>query len=125
LYFIHLCSIAASCVASAGFRFFRIKFCLGINWSGRSSSSALISDLPAQPRARHSSLLQIVAAIVAAKVFGNVGSVPARAASGTILLAAGLASLALIPAPEWWWTVPGQIAIGACEALVTGPDPAA
>ncbi|MGI9186826.1 MAG: MFS transporter [Gaiellales bacterium] len=52
------------------------------------------------------------AAIVAAKVFGNVGSVPARAASGTILLAAGLASLALLPAPEWWWTVPSQIAIG-------------
>ena len=53
-----------------------------------------------------------VAAIVAAKLFGNVGSVPARAASGTILLAAGLASLALLPAPEWWWTVPSQIAIG-------------
>jgi predicted MFS family arabinose efflux permease len=53
-----------------------------------------------------------IAAIVAAKLFGNVGSLPARAASGTILLAAGLASLALLPQPEWWWTVPSQIAIG-------------
>lgn len=53
-----------------------------------------------------------IAAIVAAKLFGNVGSLPARAASGTVLLAAGLASLALLPQPEWWWTVPSQIAIG-------------
>ena len=54
-----------------------------------------------------------ISAIIAARIFNDVGSVPARAAAGTILLAAGLASLALMPSPEWWWTVPGQIAIGA------------
>ena len=53
-----------------------------------------------------------ISAIIAAKLFGRVGSLPARAAAGTILLAAGLASLALLPQPEWWWTVPSQIAIG-------------
>lgn len=53
-----------------------------------------------------------ISAIIAAKLFGNVGSLPSRAAAGTILLAAGLGSLALLPQPEWWWTVPSQIAIG-------------
>lgn len=53
-----------------------------------------------------------VSAIVGAKLLGNVGSLPARAAAGTILLAGGLASLALLPEPTWQWTVPGQIAIG-------------
>ncbi|PHX81934.1 MAG: MFS transporter [Thermoleophilia bacterium] len=53
-----------------------------------------------------------LSAIVGARAFDNVGSLPARAAAGTILLAAGLAALALLPAPEWWWTVPAQIAIG-------------
>lgn len=53
-----------------------------------------------------------VSAIVGAKLIGDVGSLPARAAAGTILLAGGLASLALLPQPQWWWTIPGQVAIG-------------
>ncbi len=53
-----------------------------------------------------------IAAIVGAKLLGRFGSLPARAAAGAILMAAGLAGLALLPQPEWWWTLPSQIAIG-------------
>ncbi len=53
-----------------------------------------------------------IAAIVGARLFGSLGTLPARAAAGTVLLAAGLAGLALLPEPTWQWTVPPQIAIG-------------
>ncbi|MFM7552684.1 MAG: MFS transporter [Actinomycetota bacterium] len=53
-----------------------------------------------------------LAAIVGARLFGRIGTLPQRAAAGTVLLAAGLAGLALLPEPTWQWTVPPQIAIG-------------
>jgi MFS family permease len=52
------------------------------------------------------------AAIVGARLFGRIGTLPQRAGAGTALLAAGLAGLALLPEPTWQWTVPPQIAIG-------------
>ncbi|MEY4225910.1 MAG: hypothetical protein RL190_667, partial [Actinomycetota bacterium] len=53
-----------------------------------------------------------IAAIVGARLFGRIGTLPQRAGAGTVLLAAGLAGLALLPEPTWQWTVPPQIAIG-------------
>ena len=61
-----------------------------------------------------------VAAIIGARLLGSVGSLPARATAGTILLAAGLAGLALLPTPVWWWTVPPQIAIGIGIGITIG-----
>ena len=53
-----------------------------------------------------------IAAIAGARLFGRMGTLPARAAAGTVLLSAGLAGLALLPDPTWQWTIPPQIAIG-------------
>ena len=43
-----------------------------------------------------------------------------RAISGAILIAGGLGALALLPAAEWAWLIPPQIAIGAGLALSLG-----
>ena len=53
-----------------------------------------------------------LSAIAGARLLGRAGSLPVRAAAGTVLLAGGLASLALLPHPAWQWTVPGQILVG-------------
>jgi MFS family permease len=61
-----------------------------------------------------------IAAILGARVVGGVGSLPARAAAGTLLLAGGLGGLALLPDPVWWWTVPPQILIGIGLGMTVG-----
>jgi MFS family permease len=43
-----------------------------------------------------------------------------RAISGAILIAGGLGALALLPAADWAWLIPPQIAIGAGLALSLG-----
>ncbi len=98
----HLAANAALILLSAGLTaaLFLIVLLLIEGWQMTPIATALVvSVMP-------------VAAIVGAKVLGGIGSLPARAAAGTILLAAGLAALALLPSPEWWWTIPPQIAIG-------------
>ncbi len=61
-----------------------------------------------------------IAAIVGARLLGGVGSLPARAAAGALLLAGGLAGLALLPSPVWWWTLPPQVAIGLGLGMTIG-----
>ncbi len=98
----HLAANAALVLLSAGLTaaLFLIVLLLIEGWQMTPIATALVvSVMP-------------VAAVVGAKLVGGVGSLPARAAAGTLLLAAGLAGLALLPAPEWWWTIPPQIAIG-------------
>jgi MFS family permease len=50
----------------------------------------------------------------------NVPSARIRAISGAILIAGGLAALALLPAAAWGWLVPPQVAIGVGFALSLG-----
>jgi len=54
-----------------------------------------------------------LAAIAAARLSSHIPSLWARAASGTILIAGGLAALGWLPHAGAIWTVPPQLAIGA------------
>jgi hypothetical protein len=54
-----------------------------------------------------------LAAIAATRVAGGISPLWARAASGAILIAGGLAALAWLPHAGVLWTVPPQIAVGA------------
>lgn len=98
----HIAANAALVLLSAGLTaaLFLIVLLLIEGWQMTPIATALVvSVMP-------------VAAVVGAKLVGGVGSLPARATAGTLLLAAGLAGLALLPEPQWWWTIPPQIAIG-------------
>jgi MFS family permease len=53
-----------------------------------------------------------VAAIVATRYGGAITPLWARAASGVVLIAGGLAALGWLPHAGWAWTVPPQLAIG-------------
>jgi MFS family permease len=58
-----------------------------------------------------------LAAVAAAPLARRVEGVRGRAAAGTILVAGGLAALALLPRAGWGWTIPPQLLIGAGIAL--------
>jgi MFS family permease len=58
-----------------------------------------------------------LAAIATAPLVHRVGGARERAATGAILVAGGLAGLALLPRAGWLWTVPPQILVGAGLAL--------
>jgi predicted MFS family arabinose efflux permease len=53
------------------------------------------------------------AAIAMGRVADRVGSSAARAASGSILVAGGLAALGVLPGSAWWWTLAPQVLVGA------------
>ncbi len=53
------------------------------------------------------------AALVSARLAPRVGSLALRAATGIVLVAGGLAALALLPGAGWGWTVPPQLLVGA------------
>ena len=55
-----------------------------------------------------------IAAVAASRVGGNAET---RAAAGCVLVAGGIAALALIPGDSAWWTVPPQILAGAGMGL--------
>ncbi len=98
----HLAANAALLLLSAGLTaaLFLIVLLLIEGWQMQPIATALVvSVMPAS-------------AIIGARLFGGIGSLPARAAAGTILLASGLGALALMPSPSWWWTIPPQIVIG-------------
>ncbi len=54
-----------------------------------------------------------VAAIASGAWAARLGSPLARASSGSVLVAGGLAALAVLPDAGWGWTVPPQVLIGA------------
>lgn len=54
-----------------------------------------------------------VAAIVSARLAPRTGSIQMRSAAGIVLVAGGLAGLALLPRAGWEWTVLPQILVGA------------
>ena len=54
-----------------------------------------------------------LAAIAAGRLAPSIPSGRARAASGSILIAGGLAGLGWLPHAGWGWTVPPQILVGA------------
>lgn len=54
-----------------------------------------------------------VAAVVAGLLAGRLGPPLARASVGSILVAGGLATLAVLPGAHWAWTIPPQLLIGA------------
>jgi MFS family permease len=58
-----------------------------------------------------------LAALATAPFARRVESAAARAAGGTLLVAGGLAALALLPRAGWAWTVPPQLLIGGGLAL--------
>ena len=68
------------------------------------AAAAVVSTLP-------------LAAIATAPLANRVRSARARAAAGALLVAGGLAALALLPQASWAWTLPPQILIGAGLAL--------
>jgi hypothetical protein len=53
------------------------------------------------------------AAIATGRVADRVGSSATRAASGSILVAGGLAALGVLPGSAWWWTLAPQVLVGA------------
>lgn len=53
------------------------------------------------------------AAIAMGRVADRAGSSVARAASGSILVAGGLAALGVLPGSAWWWTLAPQVLVGA------------
>jgi MFS family permease len=67
-------------------------------------------------------IVTVMPLAAAAGYFIIPGRIPPRmrAISGTILIAGGLGALALLPAAEWAWLVPPQIAIGVGLALALG-----
>jgi MFS family permease len=56
-------------------------------------------------------------ALATAPLARHVESATARAAGGALLVAGGLAALALLPRAGWVWTVPPQLLVGAGLAL--------
>jgi len=68
------------------------------------AAAAVVSTLP-------------LAALATAPLATHVGSTRARAAAGSVLVAGGLAALALLPHADWAWTLAPQILIGAGLAL--------
>jgi MFS family permease len=54
-----------------------------------------------------------LAAIVAAGRASHAGSVALRTATGVVLVAGGLAALAVLPHAGWWWTIAPQLLVGA------------
>jgi MFS family permease len=98
----HLAANAALVLLSAGLTaaLFLIVLLLIEGWQMTPIATALVVTV------------MPIAAIVGARLLGGLGSLPARAAAGTVLLAAGLAGLALLPESDWRWTIPPQIAIG-------------
>ena len=53
------------------------------------------------------------AAVATGRVAARIGSSAARAASGAILVAGGLAALGVLPGSAWWWTLAPQVLVGA------------
>ncbi len=54
-----------------------------------------------------------IVAIASARLARRVGSTATRAATGTILIAGGLAALGVLPGAGWGWTIPPQLLVGA------------
>jgi MFS family permease len=54
-----------------------------------------------------------LAAMAATRLAPRAGAPMVRMASGVVLVAGGLAALALLPRSSWAWTVPPQILVGA------------
>ena len=54
-----------------------------------------------------------IAALVAARLAPRAGEPVVRMAAGVVLVAGGLAGLALLPHAGWGWTIPPQLLVGA------------
>jgi MFS family permease len=67
-------------------------------------------------------IVTVMPVSAAAGYFVIPGRIPPRmrAISGAILIGGGLGALALLPAAEWAWLIPPQIAIGVGLALALG-----
>jgi MFS family permease len=61
-----------------------------------------------------------VTAAITYRVLPKAPSPAIEAASGLILVAGGLAALAVLPGKGWWWTLPPQVLIGAGLAMALG-----
>lgn len=61
-----------------------------------------------------------VAAAITYRVRPTPPSLAVEAGSGLILVAGGLAALAVLPGKVWWWTLPPQVLIGAGLAMALG-----
>ncbi len=58
-----------------------------------------------------------VATVLAGRLARGLGESRAVLAAGAVAIAAGVASLGLIPEADWWWVIPPQILVGAGIAL--------
>lgn len=54
-----------------------------------------------------------LAAVLAARIAPRTGTATVRVSAGAVLVAGGLATLALLPRAGWGWTVPPQLLVGA------------
>jgi MFS family permease len=61
-----------------------------------------------------------VAAAITYRVRPTPPSLAVEAGSGLILVAGGLAALAVLPGKGWWWTLSPQVPIGAGLAMALG-----